>query len=744
MSLRKFTRRALLVGSAAIAGGVAFGVYLGRRTPENPLARDLPEGAATFNPWVLIDASGVTLIAPHADKGQGVMSVQAALLAEEMDLDWGGFRVEFGDPAAAYWNTALGDDMLPFRPDDESWLANAGRDVADLAVKTLGMQITGGSTTVPDSFVKLREAGALARETLKAAAARRTGVARDDLRTESGAVLLRDGTRIAYADLAAEAASVNPVDMPALRAPAEWRLLGKPMQRLDMVAKSTGTARYSVDLTIEGMVHAAIRLSPFRSAVRSHDPSPALALNGVEKVLSIPGGLAVIGATSWHAMRGAEALRVEWEPPSYPASQTGHWQRLEQGFTKDRLDRVWRDDGDASAATQSSDAFRAEYRSPYVAHAPLEPLSAIVVIREDSAEAWSGHQVPREAQKAVAEAAGLAPEKVRFHNQLIGGSFGHRLEVDFIRNAAAIAAQMPGVPVKLTYSRQEDFATDFPRHIAIGRARGTVRARQVAAIDLEIAAPSVTRSQMGRLGLNVPGPDSQIPAGAWNAPYAVPDFRVRAYAVEGLAPVSSWRAVGANGGGFILESFLDELIHQAGADPLAERIRLASDPVTRAVLEAVGEMSGWRSAAGKGRGMGVAMVSSFGVPVAEVVEVTATERGIRIDNVWVACDCGPVLDPVNFENLVQGGVVFGLGAAMNCEITFADGAVVQRNYNAHEGMRLYQCPSIEVRALGNAEKIRGIGEPPVPPTAPALANAIFAATGQRLRQLPLHHQIDFL
>ncbi|MBA4491316.1 molybdopterin cofactor-binding domain-containing protein [Paracoccus sp. S1E-3] len=747
MSLRKFTRRAFLVGSAVIAGGVAFGVYTVRRDPENPLAEDLPEGAATFNPWVLIDAQKVTLIAPHADKGQGVMSVQAALLAEEMDLDWGGFEVSFGSPAKAYWNTALGDDSVPFRASDDSRLARVARGGADIAFKLLGMQVTGGSTTVPDSFDKLREAGAMARETLKAAAARRSGLAVADLGTESGAVLLPDGTRIPYTELAAEAAAITPVAAPALRDPSAWRLLGQPMQRLDIVEKSTGTARYGIDLAVEGMVHAAVRLSPHRGVVLSYDDSAARALPYVRQVLQIPGGLAVIADNSWHAMQGAEALEVEWAPAAYPPEQAGHWQRLADSFTEDALDRTWRNDGDVQAAlpadAPAAEVLAAEYRSPYVAHAPLEPLSAIVRVDDAGVEIWSGHQMPREVQKAAARATGIEPEQVRFHNHLIGGSFGHRLEPEFISHASAIANQLRGTPVKLIYRREEDFATDFPRHIAMGRGRGAVRDGQVVALDLQIAAPSVTRSQMGRLGIPAAGPDNQIPAGAWNAPYAIPDFRVRAYAAEGLAPVSSWRAVGANGAGFILEGFLDELILQAGADPLAERIRLASDPVARGVLEAVGKMSGWDGVLPKGRGRGVALVESFGVPVAEVVEVTATEGGIRIDKVFVACDVGPVLDPVNFENLVQGGVVFGLGAAMNCEITYAGGAAEQTNFDSHEGMRLYQCPEIHVQSLGQAAKIRGIGEPPVPPTAPALANAIFAATGQRIRELPLYRHIDF-
>jgi isoquinoline 1-oxidoreductase beta subunit len=385
-----------------------------------------------------------------------------------------------------------------------------------------------------------------------------------------------------------------------------------------------------------------------------------------------------------------------------------------------------------------------EYRSPYVAHAPLEPLSAIVRVTDDRVDVWAGSQVFAMAQQIVARVTGHAVAQVHLHNQFMGGSFGHRLESEQIRLCAEIAIQRRGSAVKLTYSREEDFAHDFPRHPAIGRARAVTRDGKVEGLDLSIAAPSVTASQLGRAGASVPGPDVQIAAGAWNNAYRLPHYRMRAYRAPELAPVSSWRAVGANAAGFFFDCALDEAIHAAGADPLAERIRLMEHPVGRRVLETVGEMSSWGGALPPGTGRGVAFVESFGVPVAEVVQVTATDRGIRIDNVWVALDVGRVVDPVNFENLVQGGVVFGLGHAMNCEITYADGMAQQTNYHAHEGMRLWQCPQIEVRALETQARVRGVGEPPVPPAAPALANAIFAATGQRIRDLPLSRHIAFV
>ena len=334
---------------------------------------------------------------------------------------------------------------------------------------------------------------------------------------------------------------------------------------------------------------------------------------------------------------------------------------------------------------------------------------------------------------------------VRVVKSLSRDTGGHRLEDEVVKQATEIASQMKGTPVKLTYSREEDMIHDFVRPISMGRMRGAVANGQVDTYDLSIAMPSVVESQMARQGFSVPGPDTQIVAGAWEQPFAIPNYRVTGYRAPPLAPISSWRSVGASSNAFFHDGFLDELIHAAGADPMLERIRLCWHTPSRKVLEAVREMSGWDGPdMGPNRGRGVAFCMSFGVPVAEVIEVTNTDDGIRIDKVYVAADVGRVVDPVNFENLVKGGVIWGLGHAMNCEITYSDGIADQDNYYDFEGMRLYQCPEIEVRGLENATKIRGIGEPPVPPAAPALANAIFAATGTRIREMPFNKFVDFV
>jgi len=740
------SRRAVLIGSAAIAGGVAFGTYMVAKEHANPLKDDLSDGEAVFNPWVKIDEQRITLITPHADLGQGVASSQAALIAEELDVEFGQFDTSFGKPSPAYWNTAMAEEGVPFMATDTGMAAETMRSVMNGAIKLLGMQVTGGSSTIPDSFEKLRRAGAVARETLKLAASKKTGVPVAELKTANGAVQLPDGKEIKYTELARIAAGLAPVRNVTLRSPNTWRLIGKPMERIDIVAKSTGTLVYGIDLDIPGMLFATVKINPRQGGkLNGYNASAAEKMRGVKQILPITGGIAVVADNTWRAFQAAENIKFDWGPAPYPANQAQHWSEITASFVEDRLDAEWRNDGDIDTALANGAVISAEYRSPYVAHAPLEPLNAVIRVTDDSVDVWTGHQVPGLLKTSVASITGHKETQIQLHNQYMGGSFGHRLEFEYVKQAAEIANKMRGTPIKLTYSREEDFAHDFPRHISVGRGRGTVSNGKVEAIDLQIAAPSVIASQMSRAGIDVPGPDAQIATGAWNNPYNLPNYRMRAYRAPELAPVSSWRAVGAPGAGFHFDCFLDELIHAAGADPMDERIRLMQDDVSRKVLETAKELSNWSGAkTGNNKGRGVAFVESFGVPTAQVIEVTNTPYGIRIDTVWIVCDVGTIVDPANFENLVQGGVVFGLGHAMNCEITYADGQAEQTNYHAHEAMRLYQCPEIIVKGLENGAKVRGIGEPPVPPAAPALANAIFAATGQRIREMPFNKYIDFV
>ncbi|MEL6639999.1 MAG: molybdopterin cofactor-binding domain-containing protein [Pseudomonadota bacterium] len=743
--LRTIGRRTFLIGSATVLGGVAFGTFMAARPYPNPLMAGLGEGEAAFNPFVKLTSDGITLIVPHADIGQGVQSSQAALIAEELDIDVEQATLSFGEPNAAYYNTAFAEEGVPFMSFDDGSVAETMRDVMGGVVKLLGIQGTGGSTSMPDQYEKLRIAGAVARETIKAAASRRTGMPVAQLKTAKAGVILPDGTAIAYRDLAADAAEIAPVTDVVLRDPSTWIKVGKPMMRTDTLAKSTGTQSFGIDIALDGMVHASVRVNPRKGgAINGYDAVAAEAMRGVQAVVPVTNGIAVIADNTWRAIQAVNAINVDWAPAPYPAEMEGHWDEVAASFVEDRLDQEWRADGDVDAVLSGAQTINIENRAPYVAHQPLEPLNAVVQVTDSGVNVWSGHQMPRFVQQQVAGVAGVEATQVTFQNQFSGGSFGHRLEFEHLKQATEVAMTVPGTPVKLTYSREEDFLQDFPRQIAMSRAQGVVENGQVTALSLDIASPSVIGSQGARLGQSVPGPDMQIVAGAWNMPYDIPNLRVRGYRVPELAPVSSWRSVGASHAGFFVENSLDELIRAAGADPMEERLRLVNHPVHRTVLETIAEMSNWGVDLGPSRGRGLALVESFGVPTAEVIDVSMTEYGIKIDKVYVVADVGKVIDPINFENQVQGGIVWALGHAINSEITYSDGMAEQTNYHRAEGMRIFQTPEIIVRGLENAEKIRGIGEPPVPPAAAALASAIFDLTGERLREMPFNKFVDFV
>jgi isoquinoline 1-oxidoreductase beta subunit len=741
----KIARRTFLIGSAAVAGGVAFGIYAYKRTPTNPLLRNLGDGQAALTPYVRLDQSGVTIITPRADVGQGAYSVQAALVAEELDLPWEQIKVDPGPPSAAYYNGKVLAEGLPFAATDNGPLARNARVLGDVGGKFLGLQITGGSSTVPDAYEKLRVAGAVAREVLLLAAARQTGIAKADLRTRNGAVVTPDGRSVSYASLAATAAQIDPPATVTLKPESEWRYLGKSMRRIDMVAKCTGTAVFGIDLRMPGMVYATVRTNPrLGGGMKNHDPSAAAASKGVLKIVPITAGVGVIADNTWRAFKAANLIKFDWGPAPYPPTTAAMFETVATSFVPARQDSRFKNEGNIEAALTGTGVIEAEYKVPYLAHAPLEPMNAVVQLKDGRLDIWTGTQIPMFMMTMAASMTGFRAENVHLHAQMSGGSFGARLEDDYVRQAIELAKAFPGPPIKMTWTREEDMTHDFPRPLAMARMRGAVKDGHVDAYDLSIACPSVTASQLGRQNLSIPGPDVAIVAGAWDQPFKIPNYRVTGYRVPELVPVSSWRSVGASGNGFLHDGFLDELIHAAGADPLKERLRLCWHEPSRKVLEAVGEMSSWGSDPGKDRGRGIAFTLSFGVPAAEVVEVTNTPYGIRIDKVFVAVEVGRVLDPENFDNQVRGGVIWGLGHAMNAELTHADGIAQQTNYHAFEAMRLYQVPLIEVRALTNTNEVRGIGEPTVPPAAPALANAIFAATGKRIRELPLNKHIDFV
>ena len=739
-SIGKIARRTFLFGAVAIAGGAAFGWWKYKTPYGNPL-----EGMAdtsTLNPYVLIDADGVTIIAPRAEMGQGIHTTLAALVAEEMDLDLADVRVIHGPASSAYFNGGMMREGVPFLPIDESWLANTMRDAMVIPAKFLGMQMTGGSTSIVDGYDKMRLAGAAARATLVQAAATRLGVEASTLKTVGGAVVAADGTSLTYIELAAEAAKVSLNAAPEPKPRAEWRLLGKTQPRVDMVAKSTGTATFTGDLRLPGMVYATVKVNPnLGAAMNSYDASAAEAMPGVQKIVPVPGGVAVVATSTWAAFQAAEAITFDWAPASYPADSAAMMQVLADSMTPDLQDSRMRDDGDVDAAL-TGDIFTAEYSVPLLAHATMEPMTAAALLKDGQLTVWAGNQAPTQMLTEAANLTGLPKDKIQVEIMLMGGGFGRRTDMDVVTQAITVAKAMEGTPVMVTWSREEDMTHGLYRPAAMSRVRAKVDGGLVTAFDLSSVSSSVMASQLGRFGINVPGADPTIVQGASDQPYTFANYRVTGYRAPDMIPLGFWRSVGNSQNVFFSESAVDELAHLAGADPLEFRMSHLTHEPSRAVLQAVAEMSNWGKVPA-GHARGVAFCIAFGVPSAQVIEVTNTDAGIKITNVWAAVDVGIALDPGNLEAQVSGAMVYGLSAAIRGEITLADGKVQQQTFWDYEPLRLPQMPPVQVRVLENMPSIRGIGEPGTPPAAPALANAIFALTGQRLRDLPFSKTVSF-
>lgn len=741
--LAKYTRRTFLVAAVAVAGGAAFGVWQYRRDLPNPLVAG--EGEATLNPWLIIGQAGVTVVVPRAEMGQGISTTLAALVAEELDVEMAQVTVIHGPPAQAYYNGALLKGALgPVW--NRSSFATMFEAPLEVVAKTFGIQVTGGSTATVDAFEKMRLAGASAREALKAAAATQLGVAADRLRTEAGEVIAPDGARIPYGALAQAAAGVAP-PKPRLRDPSEWRLLGRSQPRNDMVAKVTGTAQFAIDIRLPGMKFAVVRRNPaLEAGMRGHDPAPALALPGVEAVVALPDGVAVVGTTTWAALQGAEAVICDWEPAGYPADTESQRARLVAAFATEP-NSTPRDDGTPDAPPPGQALVEAEYEVPYLAHATMEPMTAAALFEDGRLTLWAGMQAPGFAASAAAKAIGIEPEAVTAHTTFLGGGFGRRSETDFTTIAARVAHAMPDVPVLVTWSREEDMTHDTYRPMAMARARGWVRDGRIDGFDMQLAAPSVTAQAMSRMmGFGGGGPDHSIVEGAGDQPYAIPNVRVRGHVADLSVPVGFWRAVGNSQNAFFHESFVDELAVAAAADPLEFRLAhlRPMDGPSADVLEAVAELSGWRTGKREGVGRGVAFCFSFGTPVAMVIEVERRAAAIRLARAFIACDPGLALDPAIIEAQMVGGMVYGLSAAMTEAITFADGKVEQTNFPDYDALRMTGMPEVQVRILQSRRGIGGVGEPGTPPAAPALANAIFDLTGQRIRRLPLNRSVELV
>lgn len=729
--LGKIARRTFLFGTVAIVGGVAFGAYKVNQDYPNPFEGDPDK--ITLNPFLFVDQTGITLIAPRAEMGQGTHTTWAALIAEELDVDLDQVNVIHGPAAKAYYNSALMEAALPFLDYKVKGFQHGMRSFVGDISKLLGTQMTGGSTAMKDGFDRMREIGASARETFKQAAAERWGLKRSELVTARGVVTAPDGSSLSYEELAEEAARIDPPRVD-LRPRSEWRLLGKTQPRVDMLGKATGTAEFGADVRLDGMKFATVRMNPRRTGMKQYDATAAQTMPGIEKIVDLGDGIAVIASNTWLAMQAANAVEIEWEKAEY-ADTDVQFAQLKATFA-DEPNATPRDEGDVEQKFDGT-LVQAEYNVPALAHATMEPMNATALYTADSLTVWSGNQAPGSVQSACANVVGLDPENVEVITPYLGGGFGRRAETDFSVMAAKVAKAMPGVPVKTTWSREEDMRHDKYRPPALARFKGVVKDGQAVMLDGQLASQTV---------LPIPGPNRENVTGSFDQPYGIPNYRMRGYLADLGLPVGFWRSVGASSNGFVFESFIDEMAHAAGRDPLEfrlELIRREHEPSAK-LLETVREMSGWTGQTLEGIGRGVAFTYSFGTPVAEAIEVQDTGRGIKITNCWIAVDPGIALDPGNIEAQMVGGAIYGLSAAAYGEITFADGEVEQFNFPDYDALRMHTAPRFEVRILENNRYMGGIGEPGTPPAAPALANALFDLTGIRARELPLMKTFDLL
>ncbi len=750
----KLLRRTFLIGSAAVAGGVAVGFYMYQKPYPNPLTGDAATGESVLNPFVKISAdSSVTIIVPRAEMGQGVVTTLAALVAEELDVELADVKTEFAPAASVYYNRAMMEEGAPFPAFDNSFLAEMTRDIQGVVAKFLALQATGGSSSIIDAFDRMRTAGAAARAILIAAAADKWQAAAASLKTENGKVVDPAlGRSASYGELVAAAAGQEVPETVTLKDPAGWRYLGKSQPRLDMRDKVTGKAEFGVDVRLPDMLFATVRMNPRQGArMTAMDASAAEKVPGVVKVINLGTGYAVVADNTWTAFKAADLVTPEWDKASYPETTEAVFAEIDAALKAGGGFNM-RDDGDApdAIAAASGQAISARYTAPYLAHATMEPMNATAQWRDGKLTVWSGNQAPSSIVTQAASVFDLWASDVTVHSTYLGGGFGRRFETDFSILAARVAKETDGKPVQVTWTREEDMRHDMYRPGAICEATAVVDGEGVPSVQLTTASQSPIASTFGRLAgmINPPGNDRTIVDGLWDQPYALANYRVTGIPVDMDIPVGFWRAVGHSHNPFFHESFMDEIAHASGQDPLEMRLKLMQPyPAAVACVQAVKDMSGWGTPLAadgvKSRGRGVAFCLSFGTWVAQVVQVADTDDGIRIEKVWCAADFGTALDPKNLEGQMMSGIIFGLSAAMGQEITFADGAVEQGNFDAYDAMRMNQTPDIQVRVLQASGKMGGAGEPGTPPSLPALANAIFAATGKRIRQLPLSKEITF-
>jgi isoquinoline 1-oxidoreductase beta subunit len=687
-------------GFLKAAAGTGAGLWLAMHLPGRAEAADVAGAAFEPNVWLRVDPGGeVTVYLAKSEMGQGSYTSMAVLVAEELEADWKKVRVVQADADARF-----------------------------------GQMSTGGSTSVRRSWEPLRKAGAAAREMLISAAARQWGVDRKGCRAEQGKVVHAASRRsLGYGELALAAAREEVPKDPPLKGPGEWRLIGKKVPRLDGPDKTTGRARFGIDVRVPGQRFAAVARPPVRGGKVAHfDAARARAVPGVRAVVEVPSGVAVVADTSWAAIQGRDALGATFDPGPNGALDMAQVAKL----LAEAHPEAVRHEGDVEKALAgAAKRIEATYELPFLAHATMEPMNCTAHVRGDGAEIWAPTQAPTWARSAVAKALGIAEEKVKLHVTFLGGGFGRRSSPDFPVEAAQVA-RAAGEPVQVVWTREDDMRHDFYRPAGRNELRAGLDAGgKLVAWHHRVRTPSISRQLFGNASR---GGRPDVAEGAATTSYAAGAMLVEAAIPEIGIPIGWWRSVYASQNAFAEECFVDEVAAAAGKDPLAFRLELLpAGNRLRGALELAAGKAGWSRPLPPGRGRGIACHTSFGSHVAEVAEVSVQKGRVRVHRVVAAVDCGIAVNPDSVEHQVEGAVVYGLSAALRGEITVARGAVVQGNFDEYEPLRMGEMPAVEVHVVPSREAPGGIGEPGLPPIAPAVANALFAVTGKRVRRLPI-------
>lgn len=739
----KIARRTFLIGGTALAGGLVVGYAVLREKPGTAGFEDWGRTGAALNAWVKITPDGdIVFAVPRAEMGQGVYTSVAMLIAEELEVDLDQIKVEHPDRDGKYTNKFSARDQsgLTFPP--LLWLA-------ERMTARIPMVGTGASSTIRGAWTAMPVVGAAAREMLIAAAAERWGIEPALCVARSGQITnLETKASLSYGDLAEAAARFEVPTDPPLKNPEEYELVGTPARRLDVPDKVTGSAEFAIDIELPDMLYAAMRPCPFcRGSIDSYDADVVKAMPGVVSVVEVDNGIAVVAESYWQARKAVDALDIDFVAADGAALNTNEISKdYRRALEQPTEVFTVRDDGDVpTALAGAAHTVDAVYEVPFLAHACMEPLNCTVRIDGDRGEVWVGTQSPTTAAWGVAKGAGIDSDNVICHTTYMGGGFGRRAELDWITQAAQIARTVEGKPVKFIWSREDDMVQDTFRPAAVAGFTGGLDTdgNPIAWSNRIVTQPvivSFVERAMPDLPIT-PERDRSMTEGAIELPYEIDNVLVDKVAPRLPIEVGNWRSVGHSFNAFFNESFVDEMAHAAGRDPLEYRRSLLTDsPRHRAVLALAAEKSGWNRPRRARHGRGLALHESFGTIVAEVVDVSVSEHGdIRVEKVVCVVDCGAVVNPDTVEAQMQSGIVFGLSAALYGEITIEDGRIVQKNFPQYDVVRLRDMPVIETHIVASMEFPGGVGEPATPPIAPAVANAVYDATGVRVQRLPLKH-----